>query len=213
MKKCCRCSIEKQFNDFHKNKHSKDGYKAACKECRKKESKEAYDPVKQKEYREANKDKRKKNHKDWYFKNREKRLKQKKEWREANKEKTRQYRIDNKDKIREWNRKNRENPLVRLKDSCRSRIRLVIKNKSYSKNKTTEDMLGCSWEDLKKHLESQFTEGMTWDNYGKWHIDHIKPLCLAKTEEEMYKLNHFSNLQPLWAIDNLSKGGIYNVPI
>jgi len=60
-------------------------------------------------------------------------------------------------------------------------------------------------EQLKEHLEKQFDENMTWDNYGEWHIDHIIPLSSANTEEEMYKLCHYTNLQPLWAIDNIIK--------
>jgi hypothetical protein len=55
-------------------------------------------------------------------------------------------------------------------------------------------------------LEKQFVVGMSWDNRNKWHIDHIIPLSSAKTEEEIYKLAHYTNLQPLWAEDNLSKG-------
>jgi hypothetical protein len=61
-------------------------------------------------------------------------------------------------------------------------------------------------EFLKKHLEIQFIEGMSWENQGKWHIDHKIPLSSAKTEEEVYKLCHYTNLQPLWAEDNLKKG-------
>ena len=67
-------------------------------------------------------------------------------------------------------------------------------------------MLGCDFADLKHHLESQFTEGMTWDNRNLWHIDHIIPLASAKSAEEVVKLSHYTNLQPLWAKDNMRKG-------
>ena len=81
------------------------------------------------------------------------------------------------------------------------------------KNKTFE-IIGCSKEFLKEHLEKQFTDGMTWENYGfyGWHIDHIIPLSSGKNEDEIYKLCHYTNLQPLWWFDNLSKGskiGVY----
>lgn len=68
--------------------------------------------------------------------------------------------------------------------------------------------MGCSSEFLKEYLEKQFTEKMSWENHGfyGWHIDHIVPLSSAKTEEEVYKLCHYTNLQPLWAEDNLKKG-------
>ena len=67
------------------------------------------------------------------------------------------------------------------------------------------EMLGCTPEELRDHLQSQFTEGMTLENHGEWHIDHIIPLASANTEEEIVKLCHYTNLQPLWAEDNLSK--------
>jgi hypothetical protein len=67
-------------------------------------------------------------------------------------------------------------------------------------------MLGCDLHTAKAHLEKQFTDGMTWANHGEWHIDHIIPCASAKTEEELIKLFHYENLQPLWAIDNLKKG-------
>ena len=67
-------------------------------------------------------------------------------------------------------------------------------------------MLGCSWEELKTHIENQFTEGMSWDRLSEIHIDHIIPLASATTEEDLIKLAHYTNLQPLWAKDNISKG-------
>ena len=74
-----------------------------------------------------------------------------------------------------------------------------------SKNKTF-DFVGCEPKMLIKHIEEQFKDGINWDNYGRWHIDHIIPLSSAKTEEELYKLCHFTNLQPMWALDNIKKG-------
>lgn len=76
----------------------------------------------------------------------------------------------------------------------------------YSKRSKTTDLLGCDFKQLKSHLESKFTNGMNWDNYGKWHIDHIIPIASAKTEDEIVALNHYTNLQPLWAEDNIRKG-------
>lgn len=72
------------------------------------------------------------------------------------------------------------------------------------KNKTF-NYFGCTPQFLKEYLESQFVNGMSWDNHGDWNIDHIIPLSLSKTEEELYKLCFYKNLQPLWAEDNLKK--------
>ena len=95
--------------------------------------------------------------------------------------------------------------LFKFKGDLRSRISQDIKSKGYTKKSKTELILGADWLTVKKHFERQFTKGMTWDNQGKWHIDHIVPLASAKTEEEVIKLNHYTNLQPLWAEDNLKK--------
>lgn len=177
-KKCSKCKDVKSLSEFAKDKSRLDGYSYNCKSCKK-------------AYRNANKDKSKAYYQD-------------------NKDKKKAYYQDNKYKIREnqtvYNKRKRHtNPMFKLKDNLRKRLSSAIKRKGYSKNTKTADTLGCSWELLKEYLESQFVNGMNWDNYGKWHIDHIKPLASANTEEEIYNLNHYTNLQPLWAEDNLRK--------
>jgi hypothetical protein len=87
----------------------------------------------------------------------------------------------------------------------RVRICGYLKSKNISKNNKTFNIVGCTPEQLKEHLEKQFINGMSWNNRGDWHIDHIIPLSSVKTEEELLKLFHYSNLQPLWAIDNIKK--------
>ena len=76
------------------------------------------------------------------------------------------------------------------------------------------EYLGCTIEELRQHIEGQFTEGMSWNNYGKWHIDHIIPIKykqdgIIPTLEEAAKRLHYSNTQPLWADENISKGNRY----
>ena len=66
-------------------------------------------------------------------------------------------------------------------------------------------MIGCSYEELIIHLESKFTEGMSWENYGKWHVDHIIPISIGRTIDEIKKLSNYKNLQPLWAEENIKK--------
>ena len=108
---------------------------------------------------------------------------------------------------KEYNKKRRLiDPLFKLKGNIRCLIGNSIKHKLHYRKSKTSDYLGCSFKDFKIHLERQFTKGMTWENQGEWHLDHIYPISLAKDEEELIKLNHYTNFQPLWAFDNISKG-------
>lgn len=95
-------------------------------------------------------------------------------------------------------------------DKLRARISTIVREKLKGRRKAGSAVkdLGCTLLELMDHLESQFQEGMNWDNYGEWHIDHIKPLANydLTNEEEFKEVVHYTNLQPLWAIDNLSKG-------
>ena len=95
-----------------------------------------------------------------------------------------------------------------MSEYIRNRVRHYIQINNITKKNKTFDIVGCTPEFLKEHLEKQFKNEMTWENYGfyGWHIDHIIPLSSAKNEEELYKLCHYTNLQPLWAKENLSKG-------
>ena len=101
-------------------------------------------------------------------------------------------------------------PLNRIKMSMRTRVSSYCKKIQVDKNFKTMDALGCTSQEFKQHLESKFTQGMSWENYPKWHVDHIKPISLASTEQEAIELSHYTNLQPLWAADNLSKGNKYD---
>jgi hypothetical protein len=101
--------------------------------------------------------------------------------------------------------KRKTDPIYKAKCNIRRRLALSLKKKFWLKRSKFAEYIGCTQNELKVHLERQFTDGMTWENQGKWHIDHIIPISSAKTEEEMYKLCHYTNLQPLWAIDNIKK--------
>jgi len=93
-----------------------------------------------------------------------------------------------------------------LRYNISSLILRSFKRNGYTKKSQSNKILGCSFEEFKQHLERQFTKGMTWENQGQWHLDHIYPMSLAKDEEEIIRLNHYTNFQPLWAIDNIKKG-------
>ncbi len=99
-------------------------------------------------------------------------------------------------------------PEFKLLKTLRSRLLTALRCNNLKKNISTIKLLGCSISDLKKYLELKFKDGMTWENHGKWHIDHIKPCASFNllNETEQQKCFHFTNLQPLWAHENLSKG-------
>lgn len=98
--------------------------------------------------------------------------------------------------------------LFKIKQLLRSRLNDACRDKGFVKSRKTIQVLGCNLEQFKSHIESLFTTGMGWANYGKlgWHIDHIIPLASAKTQQELEALCHYKNLQPLWWNDNLRKG-------
>ena len=98
-----------------------------------------------------------------------------------------------------------KDPLFRMMKSHRTRLRQFFRKNNYDKNSSTTKLLGCSPEQLRNHLRSLYQPGMSDDNYGEWHIDHIIPLSSAQSKKELEKLSHYTNLQPLWAIDNLQK--------
>lgn len=107
-------------------------------------------------------------------------------------------------------RKNKEDIDYRLAGTLRARIRAAIKSNSGRKAGKTTELIGCSIQELKQHLEKQFDERMSWDNYGDWHIDHIRPIASFKnlgTDEAIQKVCfNYQNLQPLWASENMSWG-------
>ena len=101
-----------------------------------------------------------------------------------------------------WRQKKAGCLIYRLGCAMRSRVHEVLKKKAFR----SLHYVGCDLPFLMTHLESQFVDGMSWDNYGKWHVDHVIPLASGKTLDAIIPLFHYSNLQPLWAFDNLSKG-------
>ncbi len=192
LNKICReCSESKSVNEFQLKRINKDGtlnFYLDCKICRNKKKRE-----------------------EWHTKNRK--LGRQK-WSEKNREKDRAYKQkyrnkeDNKKRSLEIAKKRRKNdPNFKLRGNLRHRIWMALKG--LVKYESTLELLGCSVEDFKKHLESKFQNGMSWENYGEngWHIDHIKPCAsfdLSDIEQQKICFN-YKNMQPLWAIDNLVK--------
>jgi hypothetical protein len=146
-------------------------------------------------------------YKKWAKENREYLREKHTEWREDNKEHVNKYK-------RDYERKRRaEDPKYRLGIRTRTAVWQLLKERGVKKTNKTFALLGYTIEELMSHLEKQFAEGMSWDNYGKWHVDHIQPMTSFNFEsvddegfKECWKLE---NLQPLWEEDNLSKGPRY----
>ena len=120
------------------------------------------------------------------------------------------YRKKNHEKLmayhKEYTKSRLKNDInYRIAHSLRTRTRLALNG--FCKSIQTLKLLGCSVEELKKHLEFQFQEGMNWKNYGQWHIDHIKPLSIfdLTNEKELIEGCNYKNLQPLWRVDNIRK--------
>ena len=153
----------------------------------------------QKEYRLKNKEKISEFSKKYVEINKEKIANYKKEYYLKNKERIAKYR-------NEWrNNKFKNDYLFKLTNNTRTIIKQSFRRNGYSKNSRTYQILGCTFEEFKEHLEKQFKDDMNWNNIGQWHLDHIYPVSLAKDEEELIKLNHYTNFQPMWAIDNIKK--------
>jgi len=192
---CSRCNKE-----FIKTRNSQ---KYCSKKCSEETSKEYYrSEVYKKKHRESQKKYKEKN-KDYYD--------EKDKIRSKDREYFKKYRATESYKVwkRNYNKKFKENPENRILEVTRSYISSTVKKFSgkIKKTKKTINYVGLTKLEFKKYLEDKFLPGMTWDNYGKWHIDHIKPISkfnLTK-EGELEKCFHYSNLQPLWAIDNLKK--------
>jgi len=228
-RECSVCGDVKNISEFKSFvKNSKQQYSGACKKCLLK---------KQKEWRLKNPDKvraqnvRRSDYKaTWFqeFKNSENyydyREKQRLRYYNGGKEKQdlarkRYYEIDsNREKrriksLKYQNNRYKIDEWYKIKQCLRSRIIQALSKQGTYKKCRTMDIVGCSKEYLKQHLESQFQDGMSWDNYGLygWHIDHIRPCAsFDLTDPEQQKeCFHYSNLQPLWAEDNLKKGAKY----
>ncbi len=154
-------------------------HEARCKECRKIYEREYYDQNKEQRYSLC------------------------KKWRENNRDR-------NKENALRFYYQHRTEPESRLNDTISGAIYRSLKRNAGTKNgQHWEDMCGFTIEELKKHLEKQFTEGMDWANYGKWHLDHVIPQSAfnfsSPDHQDFKRCWNLNNLQSLWAKDNLSK--------
>ena len=211
MKKCITCNQEKLLEDYYKNVRNLDGRFGECKKCCK---------VRNASWREKNPDYLQK----WYLEN----PNYLKEWMEQNPNYMKQWEEKNPNSYSDYYKNNIEHVKKRTQEYATRRrevdplfkticgVRALVGGSFsrackglYKKSKLTEEILGCSMQEFLKYIENKFQEGMTLDNHGKWHFDHIIPISSAQTLEEIYKLNHYTNFQPLYWEDNLKKSDKY----
>lgn len=206
-KSCSKCKQIKLINEFTKRKDLKDGLSGRCKEC----DKSYYLKDKQKklkqcrEYALKNVNRVKEHKRKCYLKNKDKYLILQKKRRQYNKTELRSY-------YRKYQKeRSNSDPNYKLARNLRRRLHDFLSGKLKTISAVKD--LGCTINELKLHIESKFQDGMSWSNYGifGWHIDHIRPLSNFNLldKNEALKAVHYTNLQPLWAKDNLSKGAKY----
>jgi hypothetical protein len=214
-KRCPKCGEVKFIDEFYKNKSKKDGFNWWCKNCNTK-------------YRKNNLKKASEYVKKWQRNNLKKVKKSVRKWRKNNPEYNREYRRIHlakiKTMIKKWKKNNPDkvnssarkmyhechkfNPFYRLNKNIRYKIWESLKGNK--KDNHWEDLVGYTLQDLITHLEKQFKNGMTWQNMGKWHIDHKRPISSfnfnSYDDPEFKECWALGNLQPLWASENQSKG-------
>lgn len=205
MKRCGKCGMAKPISAFGKSARLKDGLRCSCNECRRQEYL-------------ANREHNIKRSRRYYRDNKETVLQKNKEYKERRvdwyRDYNQEYYKENKEDIKKGVKERhykrlKEDIGYRLLQRCRTRIYQALKGQI--KSKRTRKLIGCSVEKLKQHLESQFQEGMSWDNYGEWHVDHIRPCAMFDftRAEDQLECFHYTNLQPLWAEDNQRKSDKY----
>ena len=209
VKQCSQCKIEKTLDNFSKQKFGKNGIRSYCKECNQSNIKK---------YRLDHPEKTKKKTKEEIKKTNEyfkRRMATDPEYRETVlvkkrlKASTEEYKIKARIQRTNW----LKNPTNKIAKNMRDRMRAALRGES--KKESTLNMTGIRFEELKNYLESKFTLGMSWDNYGHdgWHIDHIIPCSFFDfTKEDHQKICfYYKNLQPMWSKENISKGNRVNV--
>ena len=218
-KKCSKCEISKPLEQFPNDPKCSGGKRGTCKECRltrwvpeENEILTCFTCGEEKLYTLFSLHGKQKPYECKTCKNMRDSTKRNSD-RETYNRKQREDWVKNNDKRNAARRKNLqkrrdEDPQYRMKMALHVRLYDAVKYQKGTKSAKTLELLGCTVEQLQTFLAAEFTEGMTWDNYGEWHIDHILPCASFNLEdpEEQKKCFHWTNLQPLWALDNIRKG-------
>lgn len=217
-KECIKCNKNLSLDNFHKSKASVDGHINTCKIC-KKEFNQKYSKINKKEidkrYYEKNKSSIKLKQKLWSENNKDKKIEINLNWAKNNPDKIKE---SGRKATQKWRKTNPEKSKASVKkyylnNKHRYAYRYILKNTlsrlGRKKEGHTIDLLGYSAIELKEYITKLFTTGMTWDNYGEWHIDHIKPVSSFPIDTPMNVVNALSNLQPLWATTREINGVTY----
>lgn len=227
MKTCNTCRTAKSAEHFYKDRAKSDGLTTQCRDCKRsavlkyKAANREVLSEKSRAYRDANIEKCREREREYQLANRDARNARVSRFYQNNPEKIAEYREKylSKDSVREsiriWSRERARKRRATdidyvLRQNLRSRMHYALRAKNLKKSSKTFEAVGCSPIELREYLEGKFLIGMTWDNYGEWHIDHVIPLSSAKDYEEIIRLSHYTNLQPLWAMDNLKKGAKFD---
>ena len=189
-KTCSKCKEWKPLTAYGNNNTtlSWDGLRTTCKACLQ-------------DYNMKNKEAKTAYNKKYWEETKEQQTEKNKQWKAANRERVNAY-------ARTYGQQRRDNdPNFKLRGNLRGRLRYALVHQHVEKRYKTMQLIGCSIQFLQGHLEAKFTDGMTWENYGTWHVDHIRP-CVSfdlTIVKEQFQCFHYTNLQPLWAIDNIKK--------
>ncbi len=198
MKVCTTCKIEKNISEFHKAKLGLYGVTAKCKQCRGEQARK---------WQTEHPDEFKRRYHERYKRIKETHIRWTREWKERNKEtylaSCRDYYRDHKERYAAYYK----TPKQKVNHAMRNGIGKSLRS---GKGRISwQRMVLYSFDDLKKHLESKFKPGMSWTNYGQWHIDHIIPISAFNyqvyDDADFKRCWELKNLQPLWALENITK--------
>jgi hypothetical protein len=214
---CTYCNKNLPLSNFNKCSRVKDGRKAQCRECslfeHREYNKRNKDIIKNKNinYYHNNREERNKKGLVYYHSHRKERIAYGRKYLEEHRQQKHEYNVRYAKIANQRMKLRRQTDVVyRLTIYARNKIYKSLKRAKCLTNKTerTLDILGCTPSFLWKHLESKFQPGMTKENYGQWHVDHIIPIASfdLKDPKQLKKCFHYTNLQPLWWQDNLEKG-------
>jgi hypothetical protein len=201
---CNKCDIEKPLEAYYKHDGCRFGVSSICKDCKSLESTIHYAQnsvrilIKHKEWKSKNKERIRQKRREDYLANRDFVLQQCREYRQLK-------------GLKRWMERYDQDPIFRLRHRISNAMRKMLHGTKA--NRKWETLVGYTIGELKRHIEKQFTLGMSWNNYGEWHVDHIIPISwwvIRSSNDIAFQMCWaLDNLQPLWAVDNLRKGNRY----